>query len=81
MQASKEPPGQPDGDGEGVGVGVGVGVGAGDGPEGTVEPMAPTLISEKITFAFACFDSTSLGTPEVMAQDPRLEPGWEPSVG
>merc|ERR1711998_351025 len=52
-----------------------------EGPEGTVEPMAPTLMSEKITFAFACFDSTSLGTPEVMSQVPRLEPGWEPSVG
>jgi len=64
------------GDGDGVGVGLGVGEG-----EGTVEPMAPTLISENLTLAFACLDSTSLGTPDVMAQVPLLEPGWEPSVG
>merc|ERR1712137_1394463 len=81
MQASKDPPGQPEGDGEGVGEGVGDGVGLGEGPGFTVDPIAPTSMSENLTFAFACFDSTSLGTPEVMAQEPLLEPGWEPSVG
>lgn len=83
MQASREPPGQSDGVGDGVGVGAGdgVGVGAGEGPEGTVEPIAPTLMSEKITLALACWDSTSLGTPEVRGHEPLFEPGWEPSVG
>jgi len=65
--------------GDGDGVGLGLGVGEGEGP--TVEPMAPTLMSENFTLASACWDSTSLGTPDVMAQVPLLEPGWEPSVG
>jgi len=81
MQASREPPGQSDGVGDGVGEGVGVGLGVGEGEGFTVEPMGPTLMSENLTLASACLDSTSLGTPDVMAQLPLLEPGWEPSVG
>merc|ERR1712048_98433 len=81
MQASREPPGQSDGVGEGEGDGVGVGLGVGEGPGFTVEPIAPTLMSENLTLAFACLASTSLGTPDVMAQEPLVEPGWEPSVG
>jgi len=41
-----------------------------------VEPMVPNLILEKTTWEFGALASTSLGTPEVVAQAPRAIPGW-----
>jgi len=64
----------PDGDGDGPGAGDGV------GPP-LVEPMAPNLISEKVTLALACLDSTSFGTPDVVGQLPRAAPGSVESTG
>merc|ERR1712187_6823 len=79
MQLSKEPPGQSDGVGEGEGDG-GAGVGPGLGP-GTVEPIGPNLMSEKMTCAFACLASTSAGTPEEVEHEPRAAPGSLESTG
>jgi len=81
MQAFNDPPGQPDGLGDGVGVGAGLGVGVGVGDPSVVEPMGPNLMSEKVTLEFACFASTSLGSPDVVAQVPRAAPGSEESTG
>lgn len=79
MQASREPPGQSLGVGDGLG-GLGVGDGLGEGPS-VVEPIAPYLMSENVTLALACLLSTSLGTPEVVAQVPRTDPGVVESTG
>merc|ERR1712048_201703 len=76
MHALREPPGHP----LGLGLGDGEGVGDGVGPS-IVEPMAPNLISEKITLALACLDSTSFGTPDVVGQVPRAAPGSLESTG
>merc|ERR1712071_418952 len=72
MQALKLPPGQSPGVGVGVGAG---GVGLGVGEESVVEPMGPNLMSEKITWEFACADSTSVGLPDSVEQYPRRAPG------
>ena len=42
-----------------------------------VVPMSPNLMLEKVTYAFGLWDSTSAGTPEVVAQVPRATPGEE----
>jgi len=81
MQAFREPPGQSLGVGDGLGVGGdGVGDGLGEGPS-VVEPMGPYLMSEKVTLESACALSTSLGTPEVVGQVPRADPGEVESTG
>lgn len=60
-----------------------------DGPEGVpalpenVDPRSPNLMLEKMTEAPGLFDSTSVGTPEVVAHGPRETPGEDasPSAG
>lgn len=61
-----------------VGIGVVVGVMVvvpPPPPELKVEPMSPNLILEKTTWAFGDWFSTSAGTPDVVAQEPRAAPG------
>ena len=49
-------------------------------PAEKVEPMSPNLMLEKMTDALGLLDSTSVGTPEVVAQGPREIPGLEASA-
>jgi hypothetical protein len=44
-------------------------------PAPKVELMGPHLMLEKVTEALPEADSTSVGAPEVVAQDPRAAPG------
>ena len=73
MQPLSEPAGQPAGTG-----GDGLGDGPGDGDGGAppaVEPSSPYRMFEYLTYASACWDSTSAGLPESVEHVPRLAPG------
>jgi hypothetical protein len=52
-------------------------------PAPKVELMGPHLMLEKVTEALPELVSTSVGAPEVVAQDPRATPGVlaDPVVG
>jgi hypothetical protein len=55
-------------------------MGPGTGMPKKVEPMSPKRMFEYVTVDAPCFDSTSVGLPEVVAHVPRATPGVEASL-